>query len=284
MNIEHLYDLNGHMDKICALVISRDNKYCISAGDFTIIVWDLASRNTIAILRGCAGKTLALGLTSNITTLISSSEENSILLWNLSEKKVKHILSTSEPIVSLSITSDDKYLIGTGLLYITTIWNLRQKSVVYSISFPEISHMRSILSDDSIYLISKYSSNTILIFSIPTLRPTSLVSLPISIRSFCMKASNLFLCAHDSILIYSLSKNRILRKCKQYDGILYKPIALSDRFILGADLNNCWGLWDSKLNKNIIKDIQIYSSTTSKDGKLLAIGSHMQIKIYSLRV
>lgn len=282
MNIEYSYDLNGHMDKVCALVISRDNKYCISAGEFTIIVWDLASRNTIAILRGCAGKTLALGLTSNSTTLISSSEESSILLWNLSEKKVKHKLSTSEPMVSLNITSDDKYLIGTGLLYMITIWNLKQKSVVYSISFPEISYMRSILSEDSIYLISKYSSNTILIFSIPTLRPTSLIPLPHSIRSFCMKSSNLILFSHDSVVIYSLYENRILRICKQYDGILYRPIALNDRFILGADLNNCWSLWDSKLNKNTSKNIQIYSNTISKDNKLLAIGSHMQIKIYSL--
>jgi WD40 repeat protein len=66
------------------LAFSHDGKLLATAGeDRTIRLWDPATGNAIAVLRGHRGAVNTVVFTPDNKTLVSGSDDTSILLWDV---------------------------------------------------------------------------------------------------------------------------------------------------------------------------------------------------------
>lgn len=102
---------------ITSLTYSPDGSLlaCGSESEYSIKIWDLNSGKIIGKLDGHDGETTALSFNKDGTTLISSSKDNKIILWDLISWQIKDSISMEAPIREFSIdASKDNAMFGVS--------------------------------------------------------------------------------------------------------------------------------------------------------------------------
>jgi WD40 repeat protein len=111
--------LQGHGDKVLDIAFSPDGKRFASSGaDKSIIVWDLAKRESVHTLSH-AGRISSLAISDGGKTLISASgfenEDYLIHFWDLETGKERAVLKGHKnPVSALSLSQDRKILLSAN--------------------------------------------------------------------------------------------------------------------------------------------------------------------------
>ena len=67
-------------------------------------------------------------MTSNNKYVVSGSEDKTIRIWNLLEKRQETVLQGhTSPVLTVAVTSDNKYIVSGSLDKTIRIWNLLEK-------------------------------------------------------------------------------------------------------------------------------------------------------------
>ena len=109
---ERVFD--GHTGSASCLCLSEDGRYAVSgASDRTVRVWDLRSREQIAVLGGHTRGVTALAVTRDFRYAVSGASDKCVRVWNLETREVKNVFEKgfANSISSLRITCSNKYVV-----------------------------------------------------------------------------------------------------------------------------------------------------------------------------
>jgi WD40 repeat protein len=128
--------LSGHTDQVTALSFSPDGKSLVSGGNTGIVrgtldkktnqgivqrnedpirIWDIGTGEIINELMGHTGAVQSLIFSNNGRTLISGSQDKTIMMWNVETGALDATLTGHHDLVdSVVVTSDRKYLVSGG--------------------------------------------------------------------------------------------------------------------------------------------------------------------------
>lgn len=136
------YKFNGHTDSVTSLALNLEETQIFSCSlDISIKVWSFATRNLLFTLLGHTAAVSHISLAHN-DLLVSSSDDNTIRVWDLPSKTSKII--PAESVTCLKITENGKYLISGSKKSIVTIQLLKNtekkiklkghKSMIYCVT------------------------------------------------------------------------------------------------------------------------------------------------------
>ncbi len=108
----------GHTDQVNCVVLSKDNKYLISASsDKTIKIWNTQSGKIEKTLIGHDWKVLTVAISANGKYLLSGSNDGSIKLWDFETGKELHSFNDIGTNVRGVAFSNDNSLLYVALNY-----------------------------------------------------------------------------------------------------------------------------------------------------------------------
>jgi len=101
--------LEGHTDQVNCIIISKDNKYLISASsDKTIKVWNLQKNKVEKTLTGHDWKVLTIALSKDGKYLVSGSNDGSLKLWEFETgKELQSFDDIGSNVRSVAISADN---------------------------------------------------------------------------------------------------------------------------------------------------------------------------------
>ncbi len=129
--------LKGHTGSISCLTLSSDGKTLITGSGYTIIggtsvskdntvrIWDVATGQQRAVLKGHTAPIFCLTLSSDGKTLFTGSGDKTARIWDLASGKQLTVLKGhTREIRCLTLTSDGKTLFTGSFDNTARIWNL----------------------------------------------------------------------------------------------------------------------------------------------------------------
>ena len=144
LGIHLVLDIGHHTAPIAALAFSPDSKQLVSASeDKTIRVWDLASRQTLRVIRGETGpadfgKISAMAVAPDGRLLaaavrpVAPDKDPVIRLYDFASGNQIGLLEGHDGgIYSLAFSSDDRHLISGGSEHTAIVWDTAARKVVH---------------------------------------------------------------------------------------------------------------------------------------------------------
>lgn len=140
-------ETGGHMAAIRAVVFTQDGTQLISAGDDkSIRVWDVASGQTVRVLRGeigdgAAGKILALAISPDGKWLAAGGQmqdridgEHEIRLYDFATGEIVALLhGTKGMVLSLAFSADGKLLAAGSSGDIAIVWDVQKRTLLHEL-------------------------------------------------------------------------------------------------------------------------------------------------------
>ncbi|MDA0986261.1 MAG: WD40 repeat domain-containing protein [Bacteroidetes bacterium] len=108
---------------VTQLAIYNDSLLACGSSTGIIKIWNLVSNNLIKTISAHSGEITGLAITENGKSIISSSLDNSIVIWRISDGKPLHTMYHNNSVTGISISPDEKYLVSVGLDKNINIWN-----------------------------------------------------------------------------------------------------------------------------------------------------------------
>ena len=85
--------LRGHTDFVSSIAFSPNGQILASGSwDNTIILWDVATAESVKILRGHTDRVLSVAFSPDGRTLASGSDDQTIRLWDVAARQQRDIL------------------------------------------------------------------------------------------------------------------------------------------------------------------------------------------------
>ncbi len=122
-----------------SIVFSSDGKYIASADTFgNILVWDFHSAKVVQNLKSHKDRVLSLSFTNDGKTLLSSSADKSIKLWNLDTGELEKTFHETNGVNKSIFTSDEKHILSMSEDGMVRLWNRETgKEVMSMVSFSD---------------------------------------------------------------------------------------------------------------------------------------------------
>jgi WD40 repeat protein len=148
---QSLCTLFGHQDEAMGVAVSDDGRRAVSASaDGTIKVWDIPralrdgsiSRTpAVATLRGHHGKVFAVAMTGDGRMAVSSSEDRTVKVWDLSSialsdstTAAKTLTGHRDSVVDVDLNDDATVAVSASVDGTLKIWDLRTGTAMTSLS------------------------------------------------------------------------------------------------------------------------------------------------------
>ncbi|PHS38195.1 MAG: hypothetical protein COB07_08860 [Sulfurovum sp.] len=116
-----LNTLKGHEDRVKSVAISKDGKTIISGSYKTIKIWDRESGKILKTLEGHTSSVNSVAISKDGKTIISGSGDNTIKIWDISQKNTEENLKNLEQ--QLQVRLEGITLVPTEIPYNKVIWS-----------------------------------------------------------------------------------------------------------------------------------------------------------------
>jgi WD40 repeat protein len=120
----------GHIRGITRICFSKDSKYVIAADlEWNLHVWNMNTGER-SLLRGHKHKITGIVATGNANTIVSSSWDKKVVVWNLEKQAMRKIIECDGEVSCLSISTPSNILaFGTHARGIH-VWDLKNDACV----------------------------------------------------------------------------------------------------------------------------------------------------------
>ncbi|CEJ46799.1 Protein kinase [Umezakia ovalisporum] len=242
--------LDGHLQRVNAVVISPDGRTLVSGSDdSTIKIWDLSTGELIHTLRGHSDSIQALAITPDGATLASGSDDYSIKLWDIATGRLKHTLKGHGFWVrSLAISSDGVTLVSGGFDKSIKVWDLNKAVLISTIGEDGETVTDVAFSPDGITFASASRDRTIKFWDLATKQKThTLPENPETVTSIAFSPDNSTLASGDrrgTIRFWNLSTGKEISKLQKHaDSITSIAISPDGKTLVSASEDNKIIIW-----------------------------------------
>lgn len=149
-----------------AIVPLSNGQRAISAGSFgdTVLkIWDIASRNCLAILEGHSKAVVSLAVSKDEKRAVSASFDTTIGLWSLETNEcLKTLQGHSDYVESVQITPDGKIAVSGSNDKTVKIWDLERGACVGTLEGHQAKvHSVAIFPDGNLIASTGFTDNTV---------------------------------------------------------------------------------------------------------------------------
>ena len=159
----------------------NESFFVFATNDFSILVWDFTSFFNIIHLGSHWGRTTSISCCEIKNYIATGSDDASIIIWDLQERKDLHWLDNEESVDSLSFSPNGKFLASSSFGNTKiNIWSVEKGILICSLDSHHSEGIQSIaFSPNNRELVSVYSDNifdkTILIWDIETRKVVKII-------------------------------------------------------------------------------------------------------------
>lgn len=109
--------------EVVKLALYNDSLLVCGNNIGAIKIWDLKNDRLVRSITAHTGSISGILITQNGKTIITSSYDNSIIIWRVSDGKALHTMYHDNSVTGISISPDEKYLVSVGLDKNIHLWN-----------------------------------------------------------------------------------------------------------------------------------------------------------------
>jgi WD40 repeat protein/serine/threonine protein kinase len=143
------------------VAFSPDGRTLAASNDTTVQLWDLATRQESAVLRGHTAHVLGLAFSPNGKMLASCGHDATIRLWDLATKQELKTLQGQSSYWSVAFTPDGKTLITGGMDSLIRLWDTATWQPVRALRGHTLATRRIALSSNGRTLASGSDDRTL---------------------------------------------------------------------------------------------------------------------------
>jgi WD40 repeat protein len=249
-NSERLKALEGHTNWVTCVLIDNNNNLISGSRDKTIKIWNLDNYECITTLTNSFCVWSLLLLSDN--SLASGSGDGSINIWNLNERKIVKSLKAHEKLISCLIkTKNTAKLISGSFDSTIKIWSLKKFELLKEL-IGHTGHINCLEILNYQNLLSGSSDKTIKIWNISSGECLKTVNFNGSVKCFETFNNHEMLIIGigsgkiegNDIILYSLKKNKRLKRYSAHSNFVSKLTLLSDGSLLTSSENGQIKLWN----------------------------------------
>ncbi|MDJ1170747.1 trypsin-like peptidase domain-containing protein [Roseofilum sp. BLCC_M154] len=272
-------------------VVIGDTILISGHSDGQIILWNLATGESIKTLTGHQKAINTLVITPDGKTLISGSEDRTIKLWNLPSGELQKTLTGHRDAVSaLALSPDGQTLVSGGWDQQVIIWNLNTYEILETLAGHQGLISSLAISADGKWLISGSQDTTIRVWELPSFKLTkvlkghrlSVLALALSVDSQTLASSG----GEGDINIWSLATGELQRTLKGHtDGVWSLALEEDNQTLISGSWDKTirfWNIQTGQLQSTVKEhsDYVVFLGLSAKDRRLVSGGLDNQILIW----
>jgi hypothetical protein len=173
-------------EPVIALAFSPDGQQLVSAGETSVVLWEVQPRMVRHRLAAAAGKVNAVAFSPNGELIVGAGEDGAMWVWNAADGSLVAKLQEADainepdgPRYAVAYSPDDRWLAGGGRDPRIVLWNVRTGNKIRSIDHLGRSVYALAVSPDSTLIASSGSpppgipgvpepTSTLLLWDVPS--------------------------------------------------------------------------------------------------------------------
>lgn len=105
----------GHAGRVSSVAVSRDNRFVLTGGDHTAILWDAGIGAEIRRFEGHTGDVRCVAFSPDGRYVLTGSDDKTARLWNLhTGAEVRKFSGHANPVTSVSFSADGQMVVTSG--------------------------------------------------------------------------------------------------------------------------------------------------------------------------
>ncbi len=118
-----LFESISMSGNVIQLALYNDSLLVYGNNIGAIKIWDLKNNRLVRSITAHTGAISGILITQNGKTIITSSFDNSLTIWRVSDGKALHTMYHDNSVTGISISPDEKYLVSVSLDKNIHLWN-----------------------------------------------------------------------------------------------------------------------------------------------------------------